>query len=129
MNNKTHTKTLNHRIPKQNTTHNPNKITLKTTLRGGGVPNGIIVLIFWESMVKSSRKGLSMNAAHIGHWVRDARKKQGLTQEQLAALCGVGTRFLRELEHGKETCQIGKALWVMQALGLDVHVTERGTPR
>jgi hypothetical protein len=37
MKNKTHTKTLNHRIPKQNTTHNPNKITLKTTLiREGG---------------------------------------------------------------------------------------------
>jgi hypothetical protein len=36
MNNKTHTKTLNHRIPKQNTTHNPNKNILKPTLRGGG---------------------------------------------------------------------------------------------
>jgi hypothetical protein len=37
MNNKTHTKTLSHRIPKQNTTHNPNKNILKTTLiREGG---------------------------------------------------------------------------------------------
>jgi hypothetical protein len=37
MNNKTHTKTLSHRIPKQNTTHNPNKNILKPTLiREGG---------------------------------------------------------------------------------------------
>jgi hypothetical protein len=34
MNKKTHTKTLSHRIPKQNTTHNPNKNILKPTLRG-----------------------------------------------------------------------------------------------
>lgn len=69
-----------------------------------------------------------MDTALLGCTVRDARKKQHLTQEQLAALCGVGTRFLRELEHGKETCHIGKVLLVVQALGLEIHVTERGQP-
>jgi y4mF family transcriptional regulator len=69
-----------------------------------------------------------MNTALLGRTVRDARKKQHLTQEQLAALCGVGTRFLRELEHGKETCHVGKVLQVLQALGLEIHVTERGQP-
>ena len=69
-----------------------------------------------------------MNAKWLGCTIRDARKKQHLTQEQLAALCGVGTRFLRELEHGKETCHMGKVLQVTQALGLEISVTERGQP-
>ena len=37
----------------------------------------------------------------LGQMIRSARKSQGLTQEQLAATCGIGVRFLRELEHGK----------------------------
>lgn len=40
----------------------------------------------------------------LGAAVRNARKKQGLTQLQLAATSGVGVRFIRELEHGKESC-------------------------
>ncbi|MFM7631638.1 MAG: helix-turn-helix domain-containing protein, partial [Alphaproteobacteria bacterium] len=43
---------------------------------------------------------MDTNTKWLGCAVRNARKKQKLTQEQLAALCGVGTRFLRELEHG-----------------------------
>jgi y4mF family transcriptional regulator len=68
---------------------------------------------------------MKMDTKWLGCAVRNARKKQKLTQEQLAALCGVGTRFLRELEHGKETCQMGKVLQVAQALGLEIRVTER----
>ena len=41
--------------------------------------------------------------------VRDTRKRQNLTQEQLAATAGVGVRFIRELEHGKDR-HIGKVL-------------------
>lgn len=69
-----------------------------------------------------------MDTALLGHSVRNARKKQHLTQEQLAALCGVGTRFLRELEHGKETCHVGKVLLVAEVLGLEIRITERGQP-
>ena len=56
----------------------------------------------------------------LGTIVRQARKEQGLTQEQLAAATGVGVRFIRELEQGKESCHIGKALTVVSMLGLDV---------
>lgn len=56
----------------------------------------------------------------LGTIVRRARKKQGLTQEQLAATAGVGLRFIRELEQGKESCHIGKALKVVSMLGIDV---------
>ena len=61
----------------------------------------------------------------IGEMVRAARKAQGLTQVQLSAACGVGVRFIRELEHGKPSCHIGKALQVMSMLGLDVFIKGR----
>jgi y4mF family transcriptional regulator len=62
----------------------------------------------------------------LGLLVREERRLQGLTQEQLAATCGVGIRFLRELEHGKDTCQIGKVIQVMKLLGLDIFAYKRG---
>lgn len=61
----------------------------------------------------------------LGQLIREERKAQGLTQEELAGLAGVGVRFLRELEHGKEGCQIGRALQVMTTLGLSVSVQGR----
>lgn len=63
----------------------------------------------------------------LGQFVRAERKRQKLTQEQLAALAGVGTRFVRELENGKESCRIGLAFTVMQTLGLSVTVSARGS--
>lgn len=61
----------------------------------------------------------------FGLLVRTERKAQGLTQEQLAGLTGVGVRFVRELEAGKESCQIGRALQVAAALGLTLAVGSR----
>lgn len=58
----------------------------------------------------------------LGEIIRQARKEQGLTQEQLAATTGVGVRFIRELEQGKESCHIGKALTVVAMLGVDIEV-------
>lgn len=63
----------------------------------------------------------------LGQRIRAERKRQQLTQEQLAALAGVGVRFVRELESGKESCRIGLAFMVMQTLGLSVSVAGRGT--
>ena len=61
----------------------------------------------------------------LGLLIRQERKAQKLTQEQLAGLTGVGVRFVRELEAGKESCQIGLALQVATSLGLTVSVTSR----
>ncbi len=58
----------------------------------------------------------------LGGLIKKARKVQGLTQEQLAALTGVGVRFVRELENGKASCHIGKALRVISMLGIRIHV-------
>ena len=58
----------------------------------------------------------------IGQIIKTARKEQGLTQEQLAGTIGVGVRFIRELEQGKESCHIGKALTVISMLGIDIKI-------
>lgn len=58
------------------------------------------------------------NTKELGMIVRDARKQQGLTQEDLAGLTGTGRRFISDLEQGKETAELGKVLAVLASLGL-----------
>lgn len=61
----------------------------------------------------------------LGLLIRKERKAQKLTQEQLAGLTGVGVRFVRELEAGKESCQLGRALQVAAGLGLSLAIGSR----
>ena len=68
-----------------------------------------------------------MTPQEIGQQVRDRRRALGLRQDQLAGAAGVGLRFLVELEQGKPTAQIGKALAVIRALGLTLRI-EPGSP-
>jgi transcriptional regulator with XRE-family HTH domain len=51
-----------------------------------------------------------------------------LTLADAAALCGVGYRFMSDLENGKATVQVGKVLQVLTALGLDVTIEARKWP-
>ena len=62
---------------------------------------------------------------HIGARIRSTRKIQNLTQEQLAATAGVGVRFIRDLEHGKDSCHIGKVLLILAMLGIEVQIDGR----
>ena len=62
----------------------------------------------------------------LGREIRAERKAQGLTQTQLAELCGVGLTYLSNLENGKETAEIGKAIHVARMLGLDLSLAKRG---
>ena len=64
-------------------------------------------------------------AADIGAAIRKKRKEDGLTLADAAALCGVGYRFLSDVENGKATVQMGKVLEVLTALGLDLYVASR----
>ena len=62
------------------------------------------------------------NTTDIGQTIQTYRKKQGLTQEDLALLANVGRRFVIELEQGKQTAQIGKILQVLHALGIGLNL-------
>jgi len=64
-------------------------------------------------------------AKDIGVFVREKRKKLGITQLQLANISGNGTRFISDLENGKPTMQIGKIIDMLLVLGLDLSIDER----
>lgn len=62
----------------------------------------------------------------FGKLVRQRRQAMGITLEGLAAVSGVGIRFVHDLERGKPTCQIGRAFVVAGLVGLDpVTLLER----
>ena len=61
--------------------------------------------------------------AQIGKLVRATRKKLGVTQQDLALTSGTGIRFIIDLEKGKKTCQIGKALAILNTLGIRITLT------
>ena len=57
----------------------------------------------------------------ISKFIKEKRKAAGLTQEEFAMRSGVGLRFVRELEQGKETVRMDKvnvalAMFDMQAV-------------
>ena len=58
----------------------------------------------------------------LGAYIKNVRKEQHLTQADLAIAANVGVRFLVDLENGKETAQIGKAISVCRALGITIDV-------
>jgi len=44
----------------------------------------------------------------IAEYIKEKRKESGLTQEEFAMRSGLGLRFVRELEQGKETVRMDK---------------------
>jgi DNA-binding XRE family transcriptional regulator len=52
--------------------------------------------------------------------VAEARRALGLTQRQLALAINSGERFIVDLEAGKPTAQLGKALRAARAVGLNL---------
>jgi len=66
-----------------------------------------------------------LNSKDLGEIIRLERKRQKVTQAELAALAGVGMRFLRELENGKASCQLGLTLGVLHSLGISINATTR----
>ncbi|MEA3465684.1 MAG: helix-turn-helix domain-containing protein [Thermodesulfobacteriota bacterium] len=69
--------------------------------------------------------GQVVSVADIGKLVRLKRKQLGVLQEDAAGISGVGTKFLSQLENGKETAEIGRVLQVLKSMGLEVYVYPR----
>lgn len=65
------------------------------------------------------------NSKALGADIRHARKQQKFTQEELADLAGVGPRFISDIENGKDTAQLGKALLVLAALGIGLYALSK----
>ena len=65
---------------------------------------------------------LIRSATDLGLASREARKRLGLTQPQLALAAGVGVRFIVDLEAGKPTVRLESVLRVLDALGGELRI-------
>ena len=61
----------------------------------------------------------------LGTFVRTRRKAEGLTQEELASLAGVGRRFVYELEGGKQSLRLDSVEAVLRVFGHGLGVVPR----
>ena len=55
----------------------------------------------------------------IGEYIKQERKKAGLPQEEFAMRSGLGIRFVRELEQGKETVRLDKVNQALAMFGME----------
>ena len=53
----------------------------------------------------------------LAKYVKEKRQEFGLTQVDLSQKAGVGLRFVRELEQGKETLRLDKVNQVLKLFG------------
>ena len=55
----------------------------------------------------------------IGEFVKHRRREAGFTQEEFALRSGLGLRFVRELEQGKETVRMDKVNQALAMFGME----------
>ena len=55
----------------------------------------------------------------IGKYIKEQRKMAGLTQEEFALRSGLGLRFIRDLEQGKETVRMDKVNQALAMFGME----------
>ncbi|MBR5410510.1 MAG: helix-turn-helix transcriptional regulator [Clostridia bacterium] len=55
----------------------------------------------------------------IAEYIKNSRRAAGLTQEEFAARSGLGLRFVRELEQGKETVRMDKVNVALGMFGME----------
>ncbi len=55
----------------------------------------------------------------IGSYIKTERRKAGLTQEEFALRSGLGLRFVRDLEQGKETVRLDKVNQALAMFGME----------
>lgn len=79
----------------------------------------------WRAVFPLGKMPSITDTKTFGHQVREARRALGLRQEDVALASGVGVRFVGDLERGKRTVQLDRALRVAAAVGLEVRLDDR----
>ena len=64
----------------------------------------------------------------IAEFIKQKRKEVGLTQEEFALRSGLGLRFIRELEQGKQTVRMDKVNQALAMFGMEA-VPGRKVPK
>lgn len=60
----------------------------------------------------------------LAKYVKEMRKRFGITQVDLSQKSGVGLRFVRELEQGKTTLRLDKVNQVLELFGAEMTPTK-----
>ena len=60
----------------------------------------------------------------LGQFVKNKRRLANITQPEMAEKAGVGLRFVRELEQGKETLRLDKVNQVLRLFGHEVGAVQ-----
>lgn len=61
-----------------------------------------------------------MEQTTLSRFVKAMRKQYNLTQAELSEKSGVGLRFVRELEQGKQTLRVDKVNQILNLFGKEV---------
>jgi len=61
----------------------------------------------------------------LSNTVKKLRKQYGLTQEELSLKSGVGLRFVRDLEQGKETLRLDKVNQLLDLFNYEMVATQK----
>ncbi len=72
---------------------------------------------------------LVSDAKSFGMAIRNRRKELGYTQAYLAEVSGYSVSFISDLENGKSTAELGRAVFLANLLGMDCNLTPRGELR
>ena len=67
------------------------------------------------------------DTTEFGKIIRKRRKNLGYTQKYVSDFTGYSASFISDLENGKPTIELGKALKIANLLGIDLLLEERGT--
>ena len=65
------------------------------------------------------------DAGELGAYIRKRRKSLRYTQGFLAEFSGLSVSFISDVERGKATAEIGKILYLINLLGMDLCLEER----
>lgn len=66
-----------------------------------------------------------LNAGAFGKLIREERRKKGYTQAEVADAANVGINFVSQVERGKPTAELDRALRLAAVLGLAIVGGER----
>ena len=62
----------------------------------------------------------------FGTALKQRRKDLGYTQSYISDVLGLSVSFISDLENGKNTAELGKAIRYANMLGLDIKIESRG---
>ncbi len=65
------------------------------------------------------------DAKAFGKIIKERRKELGYTQKDVYEASGISTSFISDLENGKATIELGKAIFLANLLGVDIDLNKR----